>query len=114
MIIYVHTDLTVTTGRLMELFQSVEDPDRAGLYGMRSIGQELGLPHSSLDEIKLNYHSPARRKEAYLDVYANQHPYPSWKMVTRVLSRCRLEQQSTDVQSTYVQGVCMVFHTCSN
>ena len=107
----VPTDLTVTTDRLMDLFQSVEDPDRAGqsiissfVYAGRSIGELLGLPQSAIDEIKSSYQSAARRKEAYLDTYANQHPWPSWRKVVDVLQECRLRQQSDDVKNTYVQG----------
>ena len=96
----VHTDLTVTTDRLMDLFQSVEDPDMID-WG---IGVLLGLPQSAIDEIKSSYQSAARRKEAYLDTYANQHPWPSWKTVVGVLQQCNLYQQSDDVKSTYVQG----------
>ena len=99
----VHTDLTVTTDRLMDLFQSVEDPDRTGYIG-RSIGERLGLPQSAIGEIKSSYQSATRRKEAYLDTYANQHPWPSWKKVVSVLQQCRLHQQSNDVKNTYVQG----------
>ena len=99
----VHTDLTVTTDRLMDLFQSVEDPDRAGRL-RRSIGEMLDLPESAIDEIKSSCQSAARRKEAYLDTYANQHPWPSWRTVVGVLQSCRLHQQSGDVENTYVQG----------
>ena len=107
----VHTDLTVTTDRLMDLFQSVEDPDSTGqsiisgfVYAGRSIGERLGLPQSAIDEIKSSYQSAARRKEAYLDTYANQHPWPSWRTVVSVLQVCDLDQQSDDVENTYVQG----------
>ena len=99
----VRTDLTVTTDRLMELFQSVEDPQRTGWDG-RSIGERLGLPQSAIDEIKSSYQSAAQRKEAYLDTYANHHPWPSWRVVVGVLQQCQLHQQSDDVQNTYVQG----------
>ena len=101
----VHTDLTVTTDRLMDLFQSVEDPDGpTGLWGDCSIGELLGLPQSAIDEIKSSYQSAARRKEAYLDTYANQHPWPSWRKLVDVLWECRLPQQSDNVENTYVQG----------
>ena len=102
----VHTDLTVTTDRLMDLFQSVEDPDRAGStwWEKPSIGGKLGLPQSAIDEIRSSYQSAARRKEAYLDTYANQHPWPSWRNVVDVLRLCDLHQQSDDVKNTYVQG----------
>ena len=99
----VHTDLTVTTDRLMDLFQSVEDPDWAGIFRY-SVGRLLGLPQSAIDEIRSSYQSAARRKEAYLDTYANQHPWPSWRKVVDVLQSCRLHQQSDDVENTYVQG----------
>ena len=99
----VHTDLTVTTNRLMDLFQSVEDSDSTGWYG-RSIGEWLGLPQSAIDEIKSSYQSAAQRKEAYLDTYANHHPWPSWRKVGHVLQQCDLDQQSDDVKNTYVQG----------
>ena len=90
----------------MELFQSVKNPDRAAPshYTELSIGQYLGLPQSSLDEIQMNYHSPTQRKEAYLDAYANQHPWPSWRRVVHVLQLCSCLQESEDVKSTYVQG----------
>ena len=97
----VHTDLTVTTDRLMDLFQSVKNPD--SVYGL-SIGERLGLPQSAIGEIKSSYQSAARRKEAYLDTYANQHPWPSWRTVVIVLQWCNLDQQSDDVKKTYVQG----------
>ena len=100
----VHTDLTVTTDRLMDLFQSVKDPDSTGFFGDDNIGDELGLPQSAIDEIKSSYQSAARRKEAYLDTYANQHPWPSWRKVVDVLQHCSLHQQSDDVENTYVQG----------
>ena len=99
----VHTDLTVTTDRLMDLFQSVEHPDRTGPLE-RSIGERLGLPESAIDEIKSSYQSAARRKEAYLDTYANQHPWPSWRTVVGVLQLCVLPRQSNDVENTHVQG----------
>ena len=90
----------------MELFQSVEDPDRTGpIWHSFSIGELLGLPQSAVDEIKSSYQSAVRRKEAYLDTYANQHLWPSWKKVVDVLQECGLYQQSDDVKNTYVQGI---------
>ena len=100
----VHTDLTVTTDRLMDLFQSVKNPDRTSWWRDRGIGDELGLPQSAIDEIKSSYQNAERRKEAYLDTYANQHPWPSWRKVVGVLQWCDLDQQSDDVKNTYVQG----------
>ena len=88
----------------MDLFQSVKDPDRTGWDKGSSIGEWLGLPQSAIDEIKSSYQSAAQRKEAYLDTYANQHPWPSWRTVVDVLWQCRLDQQCGDVNSTFVQG----------
>ena len=95
----VHTDLTLTTDRLMELFESVED-----LY-VDSIGEMLGLPQSGVEEIKRSYQSPTQLKEAYLDTYTHQHPCPSWKKVAETLEVCDLDQQADEVQNTYIQGM---------
>jgi hypothetical protein len=92
----VFADLTLTTDRLVELFQSVKSPD---------IGKLLGLPKSALGEFRRNYQSWARRKEAYLDTYAHHHPCPSWKRINEVLWRCGLDQQAEEVQNTYVEGM---------
>ena len=100
----VHTDLTLTIDRLMELFESVEDPDHAGIYD-ESLEQLLGLPQSAVEEIKRSYQSPTQRKEAYLDTYTNQHPCPSWKNVAETLRWCDLNQQADEVKNTYVQGM---------
>ena len=106
-----HTDLTLTTDRLTELFQSVEDPDKVGSY-QENIGKFLGLPESALEEIKKSYQNKAKRKEAYLDTYTHYHPCPSWKKISEVLRVCRLRQQANEVENTYVQGihvhVCMI------
>ena len=102
----VPTDLTLTTDRLTELFQSVKDPGNIrGLLGSSSIGELLGLPQSALLEIKSSYQSWAKRKEAYLDTYIHRHPCPSWKKISEVLERCRLHQQAREVKRTYVRGM---------
>ena len=105
----VPTDLTLTTDRLTELFQSVEDPDRV-IYGYRSrsIGERLGLPQSVLGEIRRNYQSSTKRKDAYLDTYSHRHPCPTWKKISEVLRLCDLYQQADEVENTYVQGM----HDC--
>ena len=82
----------------------MEDPDDGGLFTRRSIGQRLGLPQSLLHEIQMKYHSPTRRKEAYLDAYTNQHPWPSWRKVVDVLLWCDCDRESEDVKRIYVQG----------
>ena len=100
----VPTDLTLTTDRLTELFQSVEDPDSA-TYGYGSIGEWLGLPESVLGEIRRSYQSKTKRKDAYLDTYTHRHPCPSWKKIRNVLRLCDLHQQANEVENTYVQGM---------
>ena len=96
-----HADLTLTTDRLTELFQSVEDPDGAGIL----IGKSLGLPRSALEEIRGNYQSSTKRKEAYLDTYTHHHPCPSWKKISEVLRKCELYKLAMEVKHTYVQGM---------
>ena len=100
----VPTDLTLTTDRLTELFQSVKDPDRVG-YGYGSIGEYLGLPESVLEEIRRSYQSKTKRKDAYLDTYTHRHPCPSWKKISEVLRKYHLRQQADEVENTYVQGM---------
>ena len=104
------TDLTLTTDRLVELFQSVERPPHlqtSFLVSNRShdIGKDLGLPKSALEEIERSYRSWAKCKEAYLDTYIHHHPCPSWKRISELLERYFLEQQAREVEGTYVQGM---------
>ena len=92
------TDLTITTDKLMDLFESA-NPRRVD-----DLGDYLGLPQSERDKIKKNYHSPTQRKEAYLDLYVHQHPCPSWREIARVLRRFSLRQRADLVENTYVRG----------
>ena len=106
--IFVPTDLTLTTDRLVELFQSVEEPQRRqrSLFDRScDFGEDLGLPYSALEEIRKSYQSWAKRKEAYLDTYIHHHPCPSWKRVSELLEIYSLEQQAREVEGTYVQGM---------
>ena len=105
----VPVDLTLTTDRLTELFQSLEDPDttrlsRIGFTGY-DIGGFLGLPESALAEIRKRYQSMDKRKEAYLDTYVHYHPCPSWKVIHDLLGKCSLHEQAKEVEVTYVQGM---------
>ena len=102
--ILIPTDLTITTERLTELFQSPEKPDRPTLI-IESIGEQLYLPQSAIEEIRKSYKSEAKRKEAYLDTYAHHHPCPLWKRISEVLRRCHLRQQADEVENVYVQGM---------
>ena len=94
----VNTDLTITTEKLADLFSTVED-DWVG-----NVGLLLDLPKSKSDEIERNYHSPARRREAYCDLYVSDHPCPSWRQVAGALRAVGLPHQADVVESTYVQG----------
>ena len=96
------TDLTITTNRLMELFQSEDDPD--------DFVELLGLPHSAVVEIQRSFQTASQRKEAYLDAYAHQHPCPSWRKVVEVLEWCELDQEASEVENAYVQGMNGVDH----
>ena len=100
----VPTDLTLTTDRLTELFQPVEDPDTVEFIS-QSIGEYLGLPKSVLEEIRRSYQSATKRKDAYLDTYSHHHPCPSWKRISEVLRGYDLDQQADEVENTYVQGM---------
>ena len=97
----VNTDLTISTEKLVELFATVRDDkvdSIAGFFGLR-------LPSSKTDDIRKNYHNPAQRRDAYLDLYATDHPCPSWSDVARVLHLdVGLYDQSAEVERTYVQG----------
>ena len=102
--ILIPTDLTITTERLTELFQSLEDTDEPADFTV-SIGEQLHLPQSAIEEINKRYQSKAKRKEAYLDTYAHHHPCPSWKRISEILRMCVLYQQAREVENIYVQGI---------
>ena len=103
----VNTDLTITNEKLMELFATVKEE-----Y-IDTIGQLLDLPHSKSKEVKRSYKNPTQKKEAYLDLYLNDYPCPSWRQVAKVLRGVDHPHQADVVESTYVQGtdiliVCLV------
>jgi hypothetical protein len=98
-------DLTITVEKLLEFTEIVGDED---------IGNWLDLPESKVDEIKTNYDSRFRRREAYLDLYATYHPCPSWKHIARSLRSIRLFRQADEIESTYVQGTCVNIHNIIN
>ena len=83
----------------MELFGSVNPKE------VDEIGDWLHLPAYEIDKIKMSYQNPTQRKEAYLDLYAYQHPCPSWLRVAEVLRyRFSLNRQAKSVEDTYVKG----------
>ena len=93
-------DLTITTEKLKEQFASL-DPRLVDELGA---GYCLGLPESGVDNIQSSYDSPMQRKEAYLDLYVHQHPYPSWARIAGTLLELVLYQQADFVENTYVKG----------
>ena len=96
--VYFSTDLTITTSRLMELFQSVND-------SRTRIGLLLGLSDSKIVEIQRSFRTASQRKEAYFDAYTHHHPCPSWRKVVEVLQRYDLYQEAGEVENTYVEGM---------
>ena len=83
----------------MELFASMDDGHVADLDFY------LNTPSSKKAEFQMNYQDPARRKEAYLDEYAHNHPLASWSEVVEVLHDYGLNQEADVVEKTYVQGM---------
>ena len=97
-IINFNIDLTITTEKLIELFRTVDG------QLVDNIGFWLGLPDSKTEELMESYQSPTQRRDAYLDLYISDHPYPSWKTVARALCEVDLDRQANVVERTYVQG----------
>ena len=93
-------DLTVTTDKLKDLFVLIWDRDRVD-----AIGRKLCLPQLKIRQIQRNYRHPLERKEAYLDLYAYDHPCPSWIDVAEILLSLKLSQQFNMVNETYIKGM---------
>ena len=100
----VNTDLTITTKKVNDLFSTVKD------VWVEFIGHWLDLPDSKTNEINRKYYSPAQRREAYIDIYVNEHPHPTWNKLSQVLREVGLPNQADEVESTYVQGICTIIH----
>ena len=94
----VNIDLTITTKKVNDLFSTMKDG-----Y-VNCFGYWLDLPDPKISEIDRNYHSPAQRREAYIDLYINEHIHPTWKKLSQVLRAAGLINQADEVDSTYVQG----------
>ena len=82
----------------MEMFATVRDDH------VDAIRDWLSLPPSKMNEIQRSFQSPTRQRDAILDLYVSDHPYPMWKTITAVLRRAGLVSQADVVESTYVQG----------
>ena len=98
-ICFTHTDLSLTTERLVELFASMDD-----VY-VDLMNIHLDTPSSKSEEFLMTYRNPAQRKEAYLDYYVHNHPAPSWAKVAEALREYGLGQQATVVENTYIKGM---------
>ena len=98
----VNTDLTITTKKVNDLFSTMKDEK------VDDVGVRLGLPDSKKNEVQRNYHSPAQKREAYIDVYVNEHPHPTWKRLSQVLCWVELHNQAEEVERTYVQGTILL------
>ena len=94
----VNTDLTITTKKVNDLLSTMKDGRVDGF------GNWLDLPDYKTNEIKRNYHTLAQRREAYIDIYVNEHPHPTWKQLSIMLRHFGLYNQADEVESTYVQG----------
>ena len=70
-----------------------------------TVGVYLDTPSSKKAEFQRNYRDPARRKEAYLDYYANNNPLASWSEVAGALCVFGLHQETDVVKKTYIQGM---------
>ena len=101
--LFPHTDFTLTTERLVELFASMSD----GLVDHMS--DYLDTPYSKRGEFKMNYQNRTQRKEAYLDYYVHNHPAASWTKIAEALRGYRLHQQAAVVENTYIQGILYAF-----
>ena len=115
--VVVNTDLTMTTEKLVGLFETMDDMYvglGGGLTPLRELDELLDLPESKVAEMQrnLHVHSPFRRMEAYLDLYATGHPCPSWRQVSEALHYVGCYHQADTVESTYVQGTRIIpMHT---
>ena len=103
----VYIDLTITIERLKNLFAPTIIWDRDWVD---SIGRNLCLPEFKIRQIQRNYCNPVERKEAYLDLYAYDHPCPAWKDIAEILRLFNLSKQYDLVNETYIKGMtyCMI------
>ena len=96
---FIDTDLTLTTEKLVELFVSMDDGH------VDDLDNCLETPSFKSNEFRMNYQDPTRRKEAYLDEYAHNNPLASWSQVAVTLRVYGLPQEADVVEKTYVQGM---------
>ena len=104
-----NADLTITTEKLVELFAIIDEEhvgfgDEIAIDFIFELDELLDLPRAKVAEMQRNLHRPSQRREAYLDLYATDHPCPSWRQVAGALREVYLDHQADTVESTYVQG----------
>lgn len=99
----VNTDLTITTVEVSNLFSTMKDDE------VDYVGIWLDLPQSERDKVKRSYSSASQRREAYIKLYVDCHPYPSWCQISQTLHNVGLHQQADLVDNTYIQGTCMSY-----
>ena len=102
----VYLDLTITTEKLVALFATMDDYYLDDVEtGLRF---KLSLPWSKVAKIHSNCLTSSLRRDAYLDLYATDHPCPSWRQIAAVLGGVDLDCQAGVVKSTYIQGTTII------
>ena len=99
----VNIDLTITTEKLVELFAIKYRSDKVD-----AIGHWLDIPRSKIEHMWKNYQSPAHCRDAYLDLYASDHPFPSWRTISEALRSVHLPHQANVVESAYIKGTIII------
>ncbi|MCG8620515.1 MAG: hypothetical protein MJE68_00765 [Proteobacteria bacterium] len=94
----------------MELFATIHDMyvglgDIVLVNSDGELDEQLDLPESKIADMKRDLHSLSQRREAYLDLYATDHPIPTWSQVAETLRWCGLPSQADMVENTYVHGM---------
>ena len=97
-------DPTLTTDNLMEVVKEVE-------HRWEDLGHNLGFPKVDgqlIDVDSKEIHGVA----AVVDEYVRRYPGPSWKQVSRVLERMKLDKLADEVTTKYVRGMDVNHVTC--
>ena len=96
-------DPTLTTDNLMEVVKEVEDR-------WEDLGHKLGLRQHYVDTTfqLIGVHDMAD----VVDEYVRRYPTPSWKQVSTVLQRMKLDKLADEVTTKYVRGMDVNHVTC--
>ena len=97
-------DLTLTTDNLMEVVKEVEHhwEDLGFKLGFVKVGKQL----SGMNREEI--HGMAE----VVDEYVRRYPTPSWKQVSIVLQRMKLDKLADEVTTKYVRGMDVNHVTC--